>query len=309
MLESTGFGGGRINKTSSSYEVNYHLTDHLGSVRVVFRPTGSYPTIVERNDYLPFGGRWTSPYSASSTNRHRFSGKENQTVGDLPYQDFGARFYGGKLPILTTMDPLLEDRRGMTPFAYAANNPVRYIDWMGLSPQEPNRDYQNYQVQQQAEQEAAKKESEENIKTPTNKPAGVETQPIFPERARAKKDESAKDWGGVLAFVAVAVAVDGPAPIGDAVAGIALIGHAVFGGTRTMEAKSNASEYNRVGKGEMKRMQKNGFDPHEEKPSQGGPGGNIDVYENRNGDLFYKTQKGNHYEPMNINKFDYLPKR
>ncbi len=35
----------------------------------------------------------------------------------------------------------------------------------------------------------------------------------------------------------------------------------------------------------------------------------IDVYENRNGDLFYKTQKGNHYEPMNINKFDYLPKR
>ncbi len=164
VLESTGFGGGRINKTSSNYEVNYHITDHLGSVRVVFRPTSSYPTIVERNDYLPFGGRWSAPYSASSTNRHRFSGKENQTVGDLPYQDFGARFYGGKLPILTAMDPLLEDRRGMTPFAYAANNPVRYIDWMGLSPQEPNRDYQNYQVQQQAEQEAAKNQVQANQK-------------------------------------------------------------------------------------------------------------------------------------------------
>ncbi len=143
-LESAGFGGGRIEVSQGSggnvYNPNYYLTDHLSSTRVVFRQNGTTNlSIIERNDYQPFGSRHDNPLLASSTtNRHRFSGKENQAIGNLPYQDFGARFFGGKLPISTQADPLGHERPWESPFTYAANNPVNLIDWMGLSPQKPD---------------------------------------------------------------------------------------------------------------------------------------------------------------------------
>ncbi len=112
-FESTGFGGGRIVKTSDGYEINYHLTDHLGSVRVVFAPSSTGHEIVERNDYYPFGGRhWNPQLATSSKNRIRFAGKEDQTATAtfaMPYLDFGARMYDVKLPIWTAHDPLGED--------------------------------------------------------------------------------------------------------------------------------------------------------------------------------------------------------
>ena len=33
-------------------------------------------------------------------------------------------------------------------------------------------------------------------------------------------------------------------------------------------------------------------------PKQGGSGGSIEIYEDDNGDLFYRIEKGNHYEPI-----------
>ena len=37
-LESVAFGGGRIRRTgSNAYAVNYHITDHLGSVRAIVK--------------------------------------------------------------------------------------------------------------------------------------------------------------------------------------------------------------------------------------------------------------------------------
>ena len=86
-LESAAFGEGRIAKTSGSYFPLYFVTDHLGSVRVVEDQSG---TVCESNDYYPSGSRWKDPTSKVSTNRYRFSGKEEQTLGDLGYLDFGA---------------------------------------------------------------------------------------------------------------------------------------------------------------------------------------------------------------------------
>ncbi|MDR1985092.1 MAG: hypothetical protein LBQ28_09775 [Prevotellaceae bacterium] len=39
-LESTSFGGGRINKTTSGFDINYFITDHLGSTRVIVNANG-----------------------------------------------------------------------------------------------------------------------------------------------------------------------------------------------------------------------------------------------------------------------------
>jgi hypothetical protein len=58
-LESTSFGGGRINKiTSTNYDINYFRTDHLGSTRVIVDNNGN---IKEQKDYYAFGTEHENP--------------------------------------------------------------------------------------------------------------------------------------------------------------------------------------------------------------------------------------------------------
>lgn len=70
LLESANFGDGMIRvvgSNSAQQEVDYFLTDHLGSVRVIVDGTGK---VLERNDYYPFGARHErSDYSQLATNR------------------------------------------------------------------------------------------------------------------------------------------------------------------------------------------------------------------------------------------------
>ncbi len=49
--------------------------------------------------------------------------------------DYGARFYDPAIARFTTIDPLAEDYTFQTPYAYAANNPIIYIDYMGMGPE------------------------------------------------------------------------------------------------------------------------------------------------------------------------------
>jgi hypothetical protein len=84
----TSFAGGRINKTNNSYDINYFITDHLGSTRVIVNANGS---ILEQKDYYPFGKEHENANLMSSTNRWNFNGKEKQTVYGINYLDYGAR--------------------------------------------------------------------------------------------------------------------------------------------------------------------------------------------------------------------------
>ena len=108
-FESASFGGGRIVGTNNgaNSEVHYFLTDHLGSVRQVVSGDGS---VIEQNDYYPFGKEWAQPDMPTSDNRYTFSGKEKQHLRfqQIDYTDFGARFYDAEGVHFLQQDPLLE---------------------------------------------------------------------------------------------------------------------------------------------------------------------------------------------------------
>ena len=125
-LESIAFGGGRIRRTgNNAYAVDYHITDHLGSVRAIVNASGS---IVEQNDYYPFGTRHPNGLTQLSANRWRFSGKEEQDAAfGIAYSDFGTRLYD-RSAAWTAMDPLAEKYYGYSPYLYCAGDPILIMD-------------------------------------------------------------------------------------------------------------------------------------------------------------------------------------
>ena len=128
-FESSDFSGGRMVMKDGSVGPEYHVNDYLCSVRVVTDADGG---VLERNDYSGFGKRLDS--STGSTNRYRFSGKEEQGFAGLPWQDFGARMYDPDLARWTTQDPLADQYHGISPYAYCNNNPVTFVDPDGEFP-------------------------------------------------------------------------------------------------------------------------------------------------------------------------------
>ena len=128
-LESVAFGGGRIRRTgNNAYAVDYHITDHLGSVRAIVNASG---TVVEQNDYYPFGMRHPNGLTQLAANRWRFSGKEEQDAAfGIAYSDFGARLYD-RSAAWTAVDPLAEKYYSVSPYVYCNNSPVILIDLNG----------------------------------------------------------------------------------------------------------------------------------------------------------------------------------
>ena len=127
-LISTEFAGGRIHGATGE-DIRYYTRDHLGSVRVI---TGGSGTIQARNDYYPFGERIATS-DPGMMNRWRFSGKEEQTLGNLGWLDFGARMYDPCLGRWTAQDPLAGKYPSLSPYSYCADNPMNLVDPYGES--------------------------------------------------------------------------------------------------------------------------------------------------------------------------------
>ena len=128
--ESVGYSGGRfVADASGVLRPQIHVLDHLGSVRAIVDKSGN---VVERDSYYPYGERWNDGSVEQADNRYRYNGKESQSDFGLPYLDYGARLYDPATGRWLTQDPLSEKYYGISPYAFCAGNPMKYVDMDGM---------------------------------------------------------------------------------------------------------------------------------------------------------------------------------
>ena len=101
-------------------------------MRVSFKDSLGIAKIAQSNAYGVFGEDLTSLFyrNTPKIDNFKFTGKE-----DLPetgYTDFGARLYDKLVPRFITIDPLSETSRRFSPYTYALDNPLRFIDPDGM---------------------------------------------------------------------------------------------------------------------------------------------------------------------------------
>ncbi|MGK4793132.1 RHS repeat domain-containing protein, partial [Elizabethkingia anophelis subsp. anophelis] len=113
----------------------YNYTDHLGNVRLSYTKGASGGAeIIEENNYYPFGLKhqgYNSNSLANNAYQYKYNGKELQETG---MYDYGARMYMPELGRWGVIDPLAEKMTRHSPYNYAFNNPIRFIDPDGNAP-------------------------------------------------------------------------------------------------------------------------------------------------------------------------------
>ena len=120
-------------------EYIYQYKDHLGNVRLSYKREGNQPIVTDSNDFYPFGMSFVrnseedAHFGTGSYFNYKYNGKELQETG---MYDYGARFYMSDAVIWGQHDPLAEVSRRFSPYAYAFNNPIRFIDPDGRTGQD-----------------------------------------------------------------------------------------------------------------------------------------------------------------------------
>jgi RHS repeat-associated protein len=127
------FNGSRAARVDRpSGKVHFFLAGHLGSARMLITPASSTTVTVEQDlDYAPYG---VLVGGATGADHYEFTGKERDTETGL--DNFGKRYDASSLGRFMTPDAFYKDSHVGDPqswneYAYARNNPLRYVDPTG----------------------------------------------------------------------------------------------------------------------------------------------------------------------------------
>jgi len=150
-LEGMYFTHGRVvpdAESENGYRFEYTIQDHLGNNRVFFSDKNhdgilqKSEEILKESHYYPFGmhmdGDWVGSmrppegFGPEYLNRFNFNGKELTDELGIDMYDYGARWYDSSIGKWSSVDPLGEQRSGLTPFNYVQNNPISRVDPDGL---------------------------------------------------------------------------------------------------------------------------------------------------------------------------------
>ncbi|WP_019037735.1 DUF6443 domain-containing protein [Psychroflexus tropicus] len=131
----------RISVPSNIVELNFRIdNDRAGSVWFdnlkIERVDNSFLQIVEEKNYYPFGLEHKGYNNVSlAEHPYGFNGKEEQNELGLEWLDFGARNYDASLGRWMNLDPLAEMMRRHSPYNYAFDNPIFFVDPDGRAPE------------------------------------------------------------------------------------------------------------------------------------------------------------------------------
>jgi len=119
-------------------EYVYNYTDHLGNVRLSYNAAdGGGIAVLEESNYYPFGLKHQGYNDGSLLNdfgtnyNYKYNGKELQETG---MYDYGARFYMPDIGRWGVVDPAAELGRRFSPYNYAFDNPIMFVDPDGMWP-------------------------------------------------------------------------------------------------------------------------------------------------------------------------------
>jgi RHS repeat-associated protein len=133
---------GYVEPKGLGWEYVFQYKDHLGNIRLSYADADGNGLIAqteirEENNYYPFGLKHKGYNNAQTGKDHKygFGNKEEQDELGLGWIDITARNYDPALGRWMNLDPLAELMRRHSPYNYAFDNPVYFIDADGNLPQ------------------------------------------------------------------------------------------------------------------------------------------------------------------------------
>ena len=116
--------------TSDNFTFYYYTPDHLGNICEVVDAGGNVQQVT---NYYPFGATYAES-TAADFQPYKYNGKELDKMHGLNTYDYGARQHDPILARWDRIDPLAEKYRGISPYVYCTNNPIKLLDQQGKEP-------------------------------------------------------------------------------------------------------------------------------------------------------------------------------
>ena len=120
------YAGSRRIARLAGDSASYYLADHLGSTRSLI---DGDVAVTATYDYWPYGKILAT--SGTDATHFRFTGHERDAESGLDYMP--ARSYANDIGRFLRPDPMQDKYPGISPYAYANNNPLKFVDPDGNS--------------------------------------------------------------------------------------------------------------------------------------------------------------------------------